>query len=180
MGKNNVNNQIFNSFCLHPNICFNDQDVDEYPILVLRAHPITQLPWLFNSFFLMIFILFLNFFLPRYLGFYRFVFFNFFALALIFSYLYFNFINWFFNVGIITNKRILDVDFYGLMYRETTIAMLSKVEDITVKVGGFFYSFFDYGNLFIQTAGKEANIEFINIPKPQKVAKIINQLLKNG
>jgi membrane protein YdbS with pleckstrin-like domain len=180
MGKNNTNHQILHSFCLNPNIHFDGQDADEYPILVLRAHPVSQLPWLFNSFFLILFVLFLNFFLPKYLNSYQVIFVNFFGLSLIFSYLYFNFMNWFFNVGIITNKRVLDIDFYGLIYKETTIAMLSKVEDITAKVGGFFSSFFDYGNVFVQTAGTEANIEFMNIPKPQEVTKIINQLLENG
>jgi len=164
---------------LNPNLYFDGQDRDEYPILVLRAHPITQLPWLINGLFLLILIFLLNFFLSRYLESNQLIFISFFGLALVFSYLYSNFILWFFNVGIITNKRILDIDFYGLVYKETTIAMLNKVEDITAKVGGFFSSFFDYGNLFIQTAGTEANIEFINIPKPQTVAKIINQLLKN-
>jgi len=179
MEKNKESHQIFHSFCLNPVLRFDGQASDEYPILVLRAHPITWISWILNSIFFLILLLFLNLFLPRYLNFYQIVFFNFFAAALIFSYLYFNFFHWFFNVGLITNKRILDIDFYGLIYKEITIAMLDKVEDITAKVGGFFSSFFDYGDVFVQTAGTEENIEFINIPKPQEVAKIINQILKN-
>lgn len=180
MEKNQEKHFTWHSFCLNPNLHFDGQDKDEHPILVLRAHPITQLPWLINAFFFIIFLLFLNLYLPQYLGFYQLFFVDLFGVALVFSYLYFNFLHWFFNVGIITNKRILDVDFYGLIYKETTIAMLNKVEDITAKVGGVFSSLFDYGNVFIQTAGTDVNIEFINIPKPQQVAKIINQLLKNG
>jgi len=180
MEKNKSYHQVLHSFCLNPSLRFDGQDSDEVPILVLRAHPITQLPWIVNGFFLLLFIFGLNIFLPSYLKPYQIIFINFFGLSFVFSYFYFNFLNWFFNVGIVTNKRVLDIDFYGLIYKETTIAMLNKIEDITAKVGGFFSSFFDYGNLFIQTAGTEANIEFMNIPKPQEVAKIINQLLKNG
>jgi len=178
MGKNKNNNQLFLSFCLNPDFHFDGQDVDEHPILLLRAHPISQIPWLINGLFFLFFLFFLNFFLSKYLKFYQMIFINFFGLSLIFSYLCFNFFHWFFNVGIITNKRILDIDFYGLVYKETTIITLDKVEDITAKVGGFFSSFFDYGSIFIQTAATETNLEFINIPKPQQAAKIINQLLK--
>jgi len=180
MGKNKSYHELLYSFCLNPSLTFNGQDNDEVPILLLRAHPITQIPWIINDFFLLLFIFGLNIFLPSYLKPYQIIFVNLFGLSLVFSYFYFNFLHWFFNMGIVTNKRILDIDFYGLVYKETTIAILDKVEDITAKVGGFFSSFFNYGNLFIQTAGTEANIEFINIPKPQEVAKIINQLLKNG
>jgi len=179
MEKNKTNYKIFNSFCLNPNVSFEDQYYDEYPILVLRAHPITQLPWLLNSFFLIIFVLFINFFLYKYLYFYQLIFINFFCLSIIFSYLYFNFINWFFNLGIITNKRILDVDFHHLIYKEITVATLNKIEDITTKTGGFFSLFFDYGDVFIQTAGTISNIEFTNIPMPQEVSKIINRILRN-
>jgi membrane protein YdbS with pleckstrin-like domain len=79
-------------------------------------------------------------------------------------------------VGIVTNKRIIDIDFYGLIYKEITSAKLEKIEDITVKSGGFFASIFNYGNIFIQTAGTEVNIEFFNVPSPNKVRDLINSL----
>jgi len=180
MGKNKSYHQLLHSFCLNPSLKFDGQETDEFPILVVRAHPITQISWIIKGFFLLFFIFGLNIFLSYYLKLYQIIFVNFFGLCFVFGYWYFNFLQWFFNVGIITNKRILDVDFYGLMYKETTIAILSKVEDITTKSSGFFPSFFNYGNVFIQTAGAEVNIEFINIPKPQEVAKVINQLLKDG
>ena len=77
----------------------------------------------------------------------------------------------------VTDERIIDIDFHSVLYKEVTIAMLKKIEDVTSKAGGFFSSLFDYGNVFVQTAGTEANIEFMNVPKPSQVAKIINQLL---
>ena len=58
-----------------------------------------------------------------------------------------------------------------------TIAIAGKIEDVTSKTGGFLSSIFDYGNVFVQTAGTEANIEFVNIPKPSQVAQIINSLI---
>ena len=74
----------------------------------------------------------------------------------------------------------MDVDFYSIIYREMTSAYLDKIEDITVKSGGFFDTIFNYGNLFIQTAGTEENIDFFEIPKPDEVDTIISDLIPHG
>lgn len=168
--------QSLHSFCLAPKIRFETQFVDENVVLVLRAHPVTQIPWIFNALVFSILLLLGNFILPNYLNSKQIVFTNIFGLGIILSYIWFNFLVWFFNVGIITDKRIIDVDFDSVIYKEVTEANLDKIEDITAKGGGFFASFFDYGNLFIQTAATEVNIEFINIPHPSEAVKVISNL----
>jgi hypothetical protein len=72
---------------------------------------------------------------------------------------------------------VIDIDLHSILYKEVTMAVLGKIEDVTSKSGGFFSSIFNYGNVFVQTAGTEANVEFINIPRPSEVTKIINSLL---
>lgn len=165
------------AFCIKPGYRFETQHANEQVILVLRAHPITQLPWVFNSVVLLVVLLALNFFFFNFLTPTQTVFANFFGLAFIFAYVWFNFLSWFFNVGIITNERVIDIDFHGVIYKEVTETQLSKVEDVTAKSGGFFASIFNFGNVFVQTAGTEVNIEFHNIPKPAEVTKIINDLV---
>ena len=164
------------SYCLRPKVRFESQAADEEVILVLRAHPITQLAWVFNSIVAIILLITLNFFLPLVFSSTQIIFSNVFFVLFIFSYIFYNFIRWFFNVGIITNKRIMDVDFSDVVYKEITEARLDRVEDITSKGGGFFETFFNYGDLFIQTAGTELNIEFDNIPNPADVVRIIDDL----
>ena len=93
------------------------------------------------------------------------------------SYALFNFINWYYNVGIITNKRVIDVDFFSIFYKEITVARLGNIQDITTKSGGYIQAFFDYGTIFIQTAGTDANVEFINVPMPSQIVQTINNLL---
>ncbi|MBI4226132.1 PH domain-containing protein [Candidatus Roizmanbacteria bacterium] len=168
---------FLHAFCVKPAYRFETQHPSEQVILVLRAHPITQLPWVINSFILLIILFFLNFLFLNFLSTSQTVFANFFGLAVIFAYIWFNFLSWFFNVGIITNERIIDIDFHAVIYKEVTETQLSKVEDVTAKSGGFFASVFNYGNVFVQTAGTEVNIEFINVPKPSDVTKIINSLI---
>lgn len=176
MDKIKPSHQILHAFCLKPDLFFEVQSKDEQAILLVRAHPITQLYWIINGFFMIALLFLLNFFLVYFFNFWQILFMNLFGLVMIFSYLWFNFLSWFFNVGLITNKKVIDIDFYSVLYKEVTTAALSHIQDMTVKSGGFFASIYNYGNLFVQTAGTEANIEFMNIPKPDEVKQIIQQL----
>jgi uncharacterized membrane protein YdbT with pleckstrin-like domain len=87
------------------------------------------------------------------------------------------FLHWYFNIYILTNKRIVDIDFYGLFYRSVSQTTLSNVQDITYTKGGIAQNFFDYGDIRIQTAGTAANFEFENIPDPEGSQKQILELV---
>jgi membrane protein YdbS with pleckstrin-like domain len=163
-------------FIRNPKISGDFKEKEEEVVLLVRSHPITQISWIINGVFIFLILLAFNYIFFPYISPPQQIFINFFAVIFIFSYWWFNFLSWYFNVGIITNKRIIDIDFYGLIYKEITSAKLEKIEDITVKAGGFLASIFNFGNIFIQTAGTEINIEFINIPFPNKVRDLINNL----
>lgn len=172
-----THHELFHSYCSYPDIHFETQHRSEIVILVLRAHPITQVSWFINSFIFFIFLIVLNFIPLSFFSLNQIIFINIFGISIILSYLWFNFLSWFFNVGIVTSERIIDIDFHMILYKEVTATRLDRVEDITSKSGGYLASFFDYGNIFVQTAGTEANIEFFNIPHPSRVVQIINGLL---
>lgn len=169
---------FFHSFCLNPSIRFETQSNDEKVILVVRAHPITQLSWIFLAVIMFFLPFFYNLLLQDFLNNNQIFFVNFFWYSLLFSFVYLNALNYLFNVGIITNKRILDVDFHGVLYKEVTATSINNIEDVTVKSAGFIPGLFHFANVFVQTAGKEQNIEFMNIPKPTETASIINHLMK--
>ena len=168
--------QFLHSYCIRPDVRFEFQAEAEEIILVLRAHPITQIPWIFNSVVFFMALILLNLVFPTFFSLTQILFINVFGFFLILSYIWFNFLGWFFNVGIITSQRVIDIDFDNVIYKEVTGARLDKIQDTTSKGGGFFESFFNYGNLFIQTAGTEENIEFIKIPSPSDVVRIIDDL----
>jgi len=159
-----------------PNIRFESQHDGEETIMALRSHPITQVFWVINAFIILLILFFVNMLLPMIFNINQIIFINFFSIFFIFSYCWFNFLNWYFNVGIITSQRVIDVDYYYILYKEITVADLAKIQDITVKTGGFLGSLLNYGNIFIQTAGTDPNIEFINISKPNRVREIIDGL----
>lgn len=177
MENNTQQHEILHSYCLYPNVKFETQADNETVLLVLRSHPTTQIYWIINAFIFFLLLIVANFVLPSLFTLSQSVFINLFGIIFIISYLWFNFLNWFFNVGIVTNQRIVDIDYTMIIYKEITATHLEKIEDITAKSGGYFPSLFDYGDVFIQTAGTEANIEFLNVPHPSQVVKIINGLL---
>ena len=90
---------------------------------------------------------------------------------------YQQFLNWYFNLYILTNRRIVDIDFFGLFYRRVSTTTLANVQDITYTKAGIFQNFFDFGDIHIQTAGTHENFEFHNIPDPEGSQKQIFDLL---
>lgn len=166
------------SFCIRPKVRFETQRGDEELILLLRAHPITQIPWILGAVVVFLVPLFLSviighLFTPKQL-----IFANFFWYSFLVSYIFINILHYIFNVGIVTNFRVIDVDFHNVLYKEVNQTVLPKIEDITAKTGGFIKMLFHYGDVFVQTAGAEANIEFHGVPEPTEVASIINELMK--
>ena len=177
MENNNKKGSVFYSYSLNPQAKFNTQEEGEKVYLLLRSHPFTQIGWFLSSILFFIILFIFNFFLPNFLNFGQIFIINLFYFIIICSYIWFNILNWYFNVGIVTNKRVIDVDFYAVLYKEITNAQLGKIEDTTVKSGGYLESFFDFGSIFIQTAGSEENVEFLNVPHPSDAVQMINKLM---
>jgi len=177
MENNNKKGSVFYSYSLNPQAKFNTQEEGEKVYLLLRSHPFTQIGWFLSSILFFIILFIFNFFLPNFLNFGQIFIINLFYFIIICSYIWFNILNWYFYVGIVTSKRVIDIDFYAILYKEITNAQLGKIEDTTVKSGGYLESFFDFGSIFIQTAGTEENIEFLDVPHPSDAVQIINKLL---
>lgn len=91
----------------------------------------------------------------------------------VFGYAFFRFIFWYFNVYILTNERVVDIDFKGLLHKETSYAKLNQIQDVSPKTIGFFSTFFNFGNVFIQTAAERPEFEFHHVPRPNDVARAI-------
>ncbi|MFZ6015927.1 MAG: PH domain-containing protein [Patescibacteria group bacterium] len=86
------------------------------------------------------------------------------------------FILWHADVLIITNLRIVDVDQRGLLSRKVTEAPFENIQDVSWKREGMAQTIFRMGSVEVQTAGASAKIEAHNIPYPQKVHELINDL----
>lgn len=172
-------NHFWSAFIHKPlDLRFETQDKEEKIVLVLRQHLITNLPWLilavlmFWAPFFITAIVPLNF-IP---GNFRFISFICWYL-LTFAFVFEKFLIWFFNVYILTDERIIDIDFPTLLYRDIKEAKIDKVQDVSVKTGGYVRSLFNFGDVVIQTAGAVPEICFEAIPNPEQVSHILNELM---
>ncbi len=99
----------------------------------------------------------------------------------IFIWLFF-FITWidyYFDVWIVTNERIVNINQRGLFSREVSELEMEKIQDITVEVLGIIPTFFNYGNLYIQTAGETERFIFARVPNPYTIKDLIMNLQKD-
>ncbi len=94
-----------------------------------------------------------------------------------FAFILETFLSWYFNVNIVTDERIVDIDFYSLIYKEVSHCQIDKIQDITFTMGGVARILFNYGNVIIQTAGEIPVFEFEAVPRPSLVVKKLNELL---
>ncbi len=166
------------SFLMRPNgVSFETREDEEQIILFLRKHFITNIPWLFTSLVMIsapFFVAELDI-MSSVPSNFKFVFIMIWYLITT-AYTLESFITWFFNVYIITDERIVDVDFYNLTYKEVSDANLDKIEDVTYKMGGVIRTLFNYGDVLIQTAAEVTNFDFLAVPYPDKVVKVLQDL----
>lgn len=159
------------------NMKFETMDNEEKVILFLRKHWITNLGWI-----LMSIVMFSVPTIVSSLSILESIPVNFrlmFALVwYLISIAYFleSFLTWFFNVYIVTDERIIDIDFYNLIYKEISDANIDKIQDATLKMGGAIRVLFNYGDVLIQTASEVPNFEFLAVPYPDRVVKILQDL----
>lgn len=166
------------AYCYYPdNVSFINEDPKEKVILLLRKHPITNVGWLTIAFLMIIAPAFVSVLTPFYLlpfGFQL-------VLTLVWyllttAFILEEFLSWFFHVNIVTDERIVEVDFHNLVNREITDANIDQIQDVTVEVVGSFSTFFKYGDVVIQTAAQIPQIEFEAVPNPDLVARVLREL----
>ncbi len=170
---------LLTSFTSFPSkVCFETQDDDEEVVLFLRQHPIVNIPWIVTAIFLAVLPSVFSFF-PPYANLpanYQFVVTMGWYL-LIFGFIFAKFMGWFFNIYIVTDERIVDVDFKNIFFRKISTAKLEEIQDVNVQSSGSFETLFGYGSVLIQTAAELTQFEFMYVPNPDRVGKILNQMI---
>lgn len=180
---------FFSSFCQNPEgVHFQTQKSNEAIILFLRSHFITNISWIIFSLFLLVLPIIIFNFLPNFgLDFLsspratRFItIFTLFYYLMVFSYVFISFLHWFYNVFIVTTERIVDMDYSDIVVHNIAVTSLTHVQDVSYTQSGFIPTFFNFGDLFVQTAGNERNFEAYSVPKPREATHIIGDLTGKG
>lgn len=178
---NHLRNEKGSIFMPFPrNTSFLGKEDDESVVLILRKHWQFLLPTILECIFLLLLPFILSVIIPNLPNRGPFVFSLFLVSLLISSsLLIYRYVRWFYNVNIITDQRVIDMDFETLFSHKTTEARLEKIEDITFKQIGIFSNLFDIGSIYIQTAGAKSEIEFKGIHNPKQVQDILSDLLES-
>lgn len=175
---------LFASYCEKPEtLTFADKLDDEETLLFLRRHFVTNVPWIIKAItlgiipFLLILINSLGLvsinFLPA----------NYMLLILVFyyfivvGYIFVNYLTWFYNISIVTTLRIIDIDFSQIVFENVAATKLTQIEDVHYSQIGVIRSVFDYGDVILQTAGTLPNFDFLAVPHPERVIKVIGNLI---
>jgi membrane protein YdbS with pleckstrin-like domain len=177
--------KITEAYSERPQVSFKDQEEGEVVLLLLRRHFVTNLPWILVS--LLIFLLPIVFLLSPYKSmfpflevlpsrFLLFIFASWYQFLLIFILISFS--SWFFSIDLVTDRRILDIDYWGFLYFNVSETPLSNIQDVTYNISGLTQTFLNYGNLYIQTAGTSANFDFIDVPSPAAVHDLVTDLMQ--
>ena len=174
--------RLFSAFNLYPNdVGFETKEDKEKIILMLRQHPVVNIKWITVTLLLLTG--------PTILGL-----FGIFSLLpvgfpLVISMAWYlvtsayaieGFLNWYFNVYFVTTDAIIDVDFYNLLDKRISEADLDKIQDVSYSTNGVLGTMLNYGNVQIQTAAEITEFVFELVPNPEKVARILDDLIDKG
>lgn len=161
---------------------FAEQETGEEIVFLMRKHWVTNLSWVLIGILmilgpLLIFPLLSRLGLlpqiPTSLAFSS----TLFWYLVTFGYLFYNFLSWYFNAYLVTNERAVDIDFYNLLYHHVASTRIDKIQDVSYQLGGVMRAIFNYGDVFIQTAGTAPNFEFLAVPKPAVIVEKLNELM---
>ena len=175
---------LFSAFKKDPDgIGFSDKGEDEKIILFIRRSFITNVRWIFLGSLLLILPLFLPFILrffsnplPHLPNTFYF-FFSAFYYLVVATYWFINFISWYFNISLVTDKRVIDIDFSNLVYKDVAATKINLVQDVSFSQIGAIRTFFDYGDVLVQTAGTLDNFIFESAPQPENIVHIVEDLI---
>lgn len=87
-------------------------------------------------------------------------------------------VDYYFDVWIVTTRRIINVEQKGLFSREVSELKLEKIQDISTEVLGVIPTFLNYGDVYIQTAAEQERFLFRRVPNPYRIKDVIMGLQK--
>lgn len=93
------------------------------------------------------------------------------------------FVEWtdyYLDVWVVTNHRVVDIDQAGLFSRDVATVRLEDVEDITVEVHGMINTFLKIGVITIQTAGSRNEFYLRNTNDPEGAKQMIYSLVTSS
>lgn len=96
----------------------------------------------------------------------------------IWLFFFFSFIDYYLDVWIITNERIIDIEQRGFFSRIIAEHKLFRIQDVVSEVHGIFPTLLRFGDVHVQTAGAVTRFHFHQVPYPTQVRDTIIKLVQ--
>ncbi len=87
-------------------------------------------------------------------------------------------IDYYYDVWIITDERILNIEQKGLFIRTISEVHYSRIQDISTSVNGIIPTVLNFGDLLLQTASENERISFRQVGDPNGLKDEIMRLAK--
>lgn len=87
-------------------------------------------------------------------------------------------IDYYFDVWIITSERVINIEQKGLFVRHISEIDFSRIQDISTHVTGFISTMLNFGDLYIQTASENERVTFRQVPDPNQLKDEIMRLTR--
>lgn len=97
-------------------------------------------------------------------------------LAILWSLFFVIWTNYYLDVWIITDERIVDIEQFSLFSRDISEFRMDRIQDITVDVRGMIPTLLNFGNLHVQTAGMHHAFHIREVPNPYDVKDRITRI----
>ncbi len=86
------------------------------------------------------------------------------------------FVQWtdyYLDVWIVTNKRVIDIEQKGVFNFEVSTFRLEQIQDISIEINGIIASFLKFGTIHIHTAGESPNLTIRDAARPIEVKEAL-------
>jgi len=154
-------------------------DGDEKLILIIRKHSL----YIIIEVFILVIFSVLPFILFYFLGFllnietkeifYLCLFFYSLFVGILWAVGFVSWTNYYLDMWVLTDKRLISVDQHGLFSREISSLRLDKIQDVKVEIKGIINTLLHIGSIHVQTAGVEKEFVIHNSRSPNKIREEI-------
>lgn len=169
---------------LRPNrVSFATQNPEEEVLIFLRRHWLTNLSWIFNSalwavapLILLAILTALKFDYIQFFGWKVFTILMLAYYSVQFTSTMGYFLDWYYNLYLVTNERIMDYDFQ--LFKSTSVAEVSveAVQKVIETSRGFWGTLFGFGDVTAYGEADKVSITFVDAPDPTLVRDKISDL----
>jgi membrane protein YdbS with pleckstrin-like domain len=81
--------------------------------------------------------------------------------------------NYYLDVWVVTDRRVIDIEQKGLFHRQTSIFRMERIQDVTVEIHGLIATLFNFGDVHVQTAGVAQAFIIRGVANPKHVRESI-------